>query len=312
MEMHRKWVVLAAMAVLVIGAVTGCPKKPVEPGPVAVQPAAGTGGSAGTEGALTLKGSDTMLQVGQALAEKFLEANPKAQINVTGGGTGVGITALIDGTCDIAQASRKMKDDEIKQAKAKGHTPKEIQVGSDGLAVIVNKGNPVSELTIDQLADIFTGKVKNWEDVGGTDGEIVLCSRESSSGSHVYFKEHVLNKGDANGKAEYAASAQLLPSTSQIHDQVAKNAGAIGYVGLGYVDDAVKVIKVAKTKGQPFVAPGEKTVLSGEYPISRPLFFYAAGEPEGLAKVYIDWVLGLDGQKVIEEQGFVPLKKAGA
>jgi phosphate transport system substrate-binding protein len=299
---------LALAAIVVVCAVYGCPKKPETAGTGASVPPAGPPKSAGAEGTLTLKGSDTMLQVGQALAEAFSQANPKAMISVTGGGSGVGIAAVIDGTCDIAQASRKMKDKEIQAAKAKGRDPKEFQVGSDGLAVIVNKQNPVSELTIDQLADIFTGKVKRWKDVGGGQGEIVLCSRDASSGTHQYFKEHVLNKGDSDGKAEFAASALLLQSTDQIRGQVAKNPNAIGYVGLGYVDDTVKVIKVAKSQGEPFVAPTIETVLSGEYPISRPLFFYAAEEPQGLAKAFIDWVLGPEGQKVVEEQGFVPLK----
>ena len=298
------------MAIVLVGAVIGCGRQQQEKPATAVPPPApAVTGTA--EGTLTIRGSDTMLQVGQALAETFMQQNPKATINVTGGGSGTGIKALIDGTCDIAHASRQVKEKEIERAQDKGRDPNEIQVGSDGLAVIVSKDNPVSELTIGQLADIFTAKVKNWKEVGGNDAEIVLLSRDFGSGTHVYFKEHVLNRGDSKGKAEYAPSALLLQSNDQIHDEVEANAKAIGYVGLGYVDDAVKPVGVAAAEGHPFVAPSMETVVSGEYPVARPLFFYAAGEPEGLVKTYVDWVLGPEGQKVVEEQGFVPVTSAG-
>lgn len=313
MRIYTYPAVVALISVLLASWTAGCGRKPAtSTTPGAPAPPSATTSEAGkAEGTLTIKGSDTMLQLGQALAEKFMEENPNVTITVTGGGSGTGIAALINGTCDIAQASRRIKDEESRLAQKKGFKPKEIQIASDGLSVVVNNDNPVDELTIDQIADIFTGKTTNWSQVGGDDVPIVVLSRDTASGTHVYFKEHVLNKGNKQGKAEYTPSALMLPSNDQIHNEVAKNPKAIGYIGLGYVDEDVKPLKVAAKEGEHFVAPSQEAIVSGDYPIARPLLFYTRGEPEGLTKTYINWVLGTEGQKVVQEQDFVPLASGG-
>lgn len=257
---------------------------------------------------IQIKGSDTMVNLGQAWAEAFT-AKTGIQVAVTGGGSGTGIAALLNGTCDIAESSRKVEAEELAQAKQKGIAPKETMVALDGLAVVVHPSNPVSKLTIDQLADIFTGKIKNWKQVGGKDSEMVLLSREVNSGTHVYFKEHVLCKGGKNSKAEFAESALLQPSSQSIADEVAQNPKAIGYYGMGYLSPKQKAIAVGKTAAGPFATPTMENVTKGSYSISRPLLFYTNGDPTGLAKQYIDFVLSPEGQKIVEEQEFVPAPK---
>ncbi|MEI6501650.1 MAG: phosphate ABC transporter substrate-binding protein [Armatimonadota bacterium] len=280
------------------------PTGPATPGTPAAAPSA-AGGS------LQIKGSDTMVNLGQAWAEAFGAAKG-AQVAVTGGGSGTGIAALLNSTCDIAESSRKMEGEELTQAKAKGITPKETIVAMDGLAVVVNPTNPVSKLTLDQLAGIFTGTIKNWKEVGGKDSAIVLLSREVNSGTHVYFKEHVLRKNKKDGKEEFAPSALLQPSSQSIADEVAQNPKAIGYYGMGYLSKEQKAIAVAKTSAGPYVLPTMQTVTDGTYSISRPLMFYTNGEPTGLVKEYMDYVLSPEGQKIVEEQEFVPVPKAKA
>ncbi|NCO43260.1 MAG: phosphate-binding protein [Armatimonadetes bacterium CG_4_10_14_3_um_filter_66_18] len=277
--------------------VGGC-SRPTEPGPGAK---AGTGETQ----SIQIKGSDTMVNLGQAWAETFGKKTG-TQVAVTGGGSGTGIAALINGTCDIAEASRKMEPAEVEQAKATGFEPKEFRVALDGLAVVVNPANPVSKLTRAQLADIFTGKTKNWKEVGGKDSEIVLLSREVNSGTHVYFKEHVLRGGDKNSKAEFAPAALLQPSSQAIADEVTQNPKAIGYYGMGYLSSKQKALAVASTSTDPYVEPRSANVVDGSYSISRPLMFYTKGEPTGAVKEYLDFVLGPEGQKVVEEQEFVP------
>ncbi len=296
--------VVVVLAVLVAG---GC-TRPTAPatgpavGPTAVAPTAPSGKM------IQIKGSDTMVNLGQAWAEAF-QSKTGAQVAVTGGGSGTGIAALLNGTCDIAESSRKMEDEELTQAKTKGITPKETMVAMDGLAVVVNPENPVSKLTLDQLRDIFMGKVTNWKEVGGKDSEIVILSREVNSGTHVYFKEHVLRKGDKKGTEEFAASALLQPSSQAIADEVAQNPKAIGYYGMGYLSPKQRAIAVGKTAAGPFVQPTPENVVNGTYSISRPLLLYTNGEPTGPAKEYIDFVLGPEGQKIVEQQEFVPVPK---
>ena len=240
---------------LVLAMIWGCAKP--------AQPAGPTGGAAPKPApaakaqTLQIKGSDTMVNLGQAWAEAFGKKTG-IQVSVTGGGSGTGFAALISGTCDIAESSRKIEDKEVNDCKAKSIEPHETLVAMDGLAVVVNPANPVSKLTIDQLADIFTGKIRNWKEVGGKDAEIVLLSREVNSGTHVYFKEHVLRKGDKKGTQEFAASALLQPSSQAIADEVAQNPKAIGYYGMGYISDKQKVIAVAKDAKSPYVAPSER------------------------------------------------------
>ncbi len=249
-----------------------------------------------------------MVNLGQAWAEAYMKQHPGTSIAVTGGGSGTGITALVNNTCDIAEVSREMKKSEIELISSKGMPPQKIIVALDGLAVVVNPENKVSELTIDQLADIFTGVIKNWKEVGGRDAKIVLLSREVNSGTHVYFKEHVLRHGKSDGKEEFAAEALLLSSSQAIADEVAQNQDAIGYYGMGYITEKEKAIKVAKDKSSPFEAPTMENVIKGAYPISRPLLMYSKGEPKGLVKAFIDYVLSASGQEVVKKLDFVPVK----
>jgi phosphate transport system substrate-binding protein len=267
----------------------------------------GCGRKSDQSNVLQIKGSDTMVNLGQAWAEAYMKQNPGFSISVTGGGSGTGISGLLNGTCDIAEVSREMKEGEIKLAEAKGFEPIKIIVALDGLAVVVNPANKISELTIDQLGDVFNGKIKNWKDLGGRDAKIVLLSREVNSGTHVYFKEHVLRHGKADGKEEFAAEALLLSSSQAIADEVAQNVDAIGYYGMGYITAKEKALRVAKDKNTPAVPPTMENVISGAYPISRPLLMYSKGEPKGLAKAFIDYVLSPAGQQIVKKLDFVPV-----
>jgi len=255
-----------------------------------------------------IKGSDTMVNLGQAWAEKYMEIYPDEFIAVTGGGSGTGFSSLISGTCDIAMGSRNIKDKEIALAKQRGVYPFEIKVALDGLAIVVNPKNPVSNLTINQLAGIFTGRIINWREVGGEDKIIVILSREVNSGTHVYFKEHVLRKNDPNSQEEFAPSALMLSSSQAIADEVAGNPAAIGYYGMGYISDKHKAIQVAKDQDSEFIAPTIENVVSGKYPISRPLFFYTDGQPQGLVKKFVDFALSKEGQEIVVKTDFVPTK----
>jgi len=254
---------------------------------------------------IQVKGSDTLLQLGQRCAEVYQQSQPEVQIAVTGGGSGTGIAALIDGNCDIANASRQMKDEETKTAQEAGVNPRQYVVAYDGIAVIVNKQNRLEQLTMPQLSDIFAGRMKSWKEVGGEDAEIVLLIRDTASGTHVYFKEAVVNQGSKLG-LEYAAEALPQVSNQAIHDVVMQNAQAIGYIGLGYLDDAVKAVKVVGEEGGEAVAPSIASVKDGSYPISRALYNYTNGEPSGHVRDYLSWCLGNEGQTIVEEIGFVP------
>jgi len=259
-------------------------------------------------GSITLKGSDTMVNLGQAWAEEFMERYPKVSIAVTGGGSGTGISALINGTCDIAQASRPMKDKEKNALKEKGKEAVEFKCGIDAISVIVNPANPVNKVTIAQLSDIFTGKIKNWKELGGEDKEIIVLSRDRNSGTHMYFLEHVVRKGNEKGPEEYAPSVLMMPSTQAICDEVATNKYAVGYIGLGYLTPKQKALAVAQKEGAEFVKPSVESASSGTYPISRFLYLYTAGEPKGVVKEFTDFCLSGDGQKIVAKMDFVPLK----
>ncbi|MHB9112321.1 MAG: phosphate ABC transporter substrate-binding protein [Thermoleophilia bacterium] len=268
-----------------------------------------TGGAGGSKGgAIQVKGSDTMVNLAQMWAEDYMKDNPQVNIAVTGGGSGTGITAIINGTTDIANSSREMKQKEKDDAKAKGIEVVENKVALDGIAVVVNKDNKVSELSVDQLADIFSGKITDWKNVGGDPGQIVILSRESNSGTHVFFKEHILNKGKSDGKAEYASSALLLPSSQAIVDEVKQNPKGIGYVGLGYVSSDIKALKVKKDAASAGVTPTAASVQDGSYPVSRPLYMYTKQGASQTVQDYLTWITGPDGQKVVEQLEFVPLK----
>jgi len=258
---------------------------------------------------IQIKGSDTMVNLVQAWAEKYMEENPKEFVAVTGGGSGTGLSSLISGTCDIAMSSRNIKEKEISLARQKGVDPYEIKVALDGLAVVVNPKNPVSKLTMEQLAQIFTGRISNWKEVGGDDKKIVILSREVNSGTHVYFKEHVLRKGDPNSKEEFAPTALMLPSSQAIADEVANNPAAIGYYGMGYISTRQKPIFVAKDEKSEYESPTIENVVNGRYPISRPLFLYTNGKPQGVVKKFVDYALSREGQEIVLKTDFVPVNK---
>lgn len=256
------------------------------------------------------KGSDTIVNLALGWAEAYHKVVPSVSIAVTGGGSGTGIAGLINGTLDIANASRKMKDKEYEEAKAKGLDPVEFVVAIDALAVIVNPDNPVSKLTIDQLADIFTGRISNWQDVGGNDAPIVIVSRETNSGTHVYFLEEVVRKGEKDNKDIFAPQTLLMPSSVGITSEVRRNPNAIGYDGLGYVDSAhEKLVAVAKNSDSPYVQPTVASGADGSYPLARGLYMYTPKPPSGPVADYMAWIQGPEGQKIVSDLGFVPLAK---
>ena len=261
------------------------------------------------ENEFQIKGSDTMVNLVQAWAEAEMEKNPEEFLAVTGGGSGTGISSLLNGSCDVAMCSRNIKDKEIALAEKKGIHPFEIKIALDGLAIIVHPSNPVFKLTLEQLRQVFTGKITNWKDLGGKDAKIVVLSREVNSGTHVYFKEHVLRNNDPASTEEFAPDALLLTSSQAIADEIAQNPDAIGYYGMWYLSELQKAVEVAKDSQGPFVPPNLDNVVSGSYPISRPLFFYTNGEPAGLLKKFIDFCLSPEGEKITIENDFVPLKK---
>jgi phosphate transport system substrate-binding protein len=258
---------------------------------------------------LQIKGSDTMVNLGQAWAEAFMKKNPRVSIAVTGGGSGTGIAALISNTCDIAELSRELKPEEIRQSREKGIEPDQITVALDGLAVVVHPANPISRLTLNQLAMIFSGTITNWKEVSGSDLPIVVLSREVNSGTHVYFKEHVLRQGKSESRVEFAANALMLPSSQAIADEVAQNPGAIGYFGMGYTSPKQKVLAIARDAASAYIQPTQETVVSGAYPISRPLLMVSKGQPGGLVARFIDFVLSAEGQRIVTRLDFVPVKK---
>jgi phosphate transport system substrate-binding protein len=256
---------------------------------------------------IQVKGSDTMVNLAQSWAETYMEINQKDFIAVTGGGSGTGISSMISGTCDISMSSRDIKKKEIQIAEKKGIKPFEIKAALDGLAVIVNPKNTVDKLTMQQLADIFTGKIKNWKELGGHEGQIVLLSREVNSGTHVYFKEHVLRKGNPSGPEEFAPSALMLSSSQAIADEIAGNIDAIGYYGMGYVSKNQKAVSIAKDANSPYELPTVDNVISGKYPISRPMYLYTNGEPNGLVQRFVDFALSKQGQEIVVKTDFVPV-----
>jgi phosphate transport system substrate-binding protein len=256
---------------------------------------------------ITNIGSDTIVNLALAWAESYSDSHPDIQISVSGGGSGTGISALINKTTDLANASRAMSADEIKNAQKNGVEPKQIIIARDAIAVIVHPSNPVSHLTLQQLSDIFTGKINNWRDVGGEDRVIVRVSRETNSGTHVYFLETVIRLGSKTDKSIFSADTLLLPSSEGIMAEVSQNPNAIGYDGLGYVTSSVKTIAVGKSGGKPFTLPSVATVQDHSYAISRDLYMYSDGEPQGILKDYLSWILSPEAQKIVTELGFIPI-----
>jgi len=279
-------------ALLVAGLVTGCG------GNAGSGEGGQNGGSEGLSGILQVNGSTTVAPVAQAWAEEFNEKHPNVDVIVTGTGSGDGIAALINGTTEIAMASREMKDQERNQING---TPKELIVGRDGLAVIVHPDNPVNSLSMAQIKDIFTGKVTNWKDVGGQDAPIIVYTRDTSSGTYGFFKEFVLEKED------YIKSARATASNAAMVKSVAGEETAIGYSGLAFLNEGIKGLAVSQEGAEP-VAPSMETVKAGEYPIVGDLIMYTIGEPEGLAKEYLDFGFSSEGQAIVEDVGYLPVK----
>ena len=245
---------------------------------------------------IKIKGSDTVLPLSQKEAEAYGKTG--GNVTVTGGGSGVGIAALISGSADIAQSSRKMKFDEKQKMSEAGKTAKEVIIAYDALAVIVNTGNKVSQLTRQQLEDVFTGKITNWKELGGDDLKIVVYSRETSSGTYEFFKEHVMKNKN------YMNSVLSMPATGAIIQSVKQTKGAIGYVGLAYLNKEVKALKVSYD-GKTFVEPTVANAKNKTYPIVRPLFYYYNSAKEKLVKAFIDFVLSAEGQKIVEQVGYI-------
>ncbi|MDX1377578.1 MAG: PstS family phosphate ABC transporter substrate-binding protein [Anaerolineales bacterium] len=264
-------------------------------------------GSGVTESYIENKGSDTIVNLALAWAEKYQGDHADVRISVTGGGSGTGIAALINGTVDIANASRQIKNEEIEQAQANGIEPLEHIIARDAIAVIVNPENPVNQLTLKQISDIYSGKISNWKEVGGDDRPIVRLSRETNSGTHVYFLETVLRLSSKEDKTLFSTDTLLLPSSVGIIAEVRQNPNAIGYDGLGYVPHDLKMIAIAEVEGGAYVLPSIPTVNDKTYPIARDLYMYTNGQPEGLLKEYLDWILSAEAQQIVAELGFVPI-----
>ncbi|NPV75518.1 MAG: phosphate ABC transporter substrate-binding protein [Anaerolineae bacterium] len=253
------------------------------------------------------KGSDTIVNLALAWAEKYQELHPEVRISVTGGGSGTGITALINNTVDIANASRKIKAEEIEEARKKGIEPVEFTIARDAIAVIVHPGNPVERLTLQQISAIYTGEINNWSELGGEDRPIVRLSRETNSGTHVYFLEEVIRLGDKADKTIFSADTLLLPSSEGIIAEVSSNPNAIGYDGLGYITSHVKMLAVAGKNSQEYTLPSIESVNAGTYPISRDLYMYTNGQPKGIIQEYLDWIHSSEAQEIVRELGFVPI-----
>lgn len=244
------------------------------------------------------KGSDTILNVTQGIAEEFMQKNPKAKVAVTGGGSGVGISALLNKTTDIAMASRAMKQSEIDKAKELGIGVEEVVLGFDGITLIVNQNNQVKGLDSVTLGKIFRGEITNWKEVGGDDAKIVALSRDSSSGTHEFFKEHVIRGGEKNN-LEYGPETLYMPSNEAIKQEVKSNKYAIGYIGMGYMDDSVHSLAIDG------ITPSKENVSNKTYPIAREVYWYVPSERTGTMKELVDFAISADGQSVVESEGFI-------
>lgn len=306
MKLHRR-VSKLALILIACGAAAGCKKKAPEG-----EGAAAPSGPTGKATSIQNTGSDTMVNLAQAWAEEYAKVEPGVSVEVAGGGSGVGISALMSGTADIANSSRKLEPEEASKAKQAGHEPKEFLVGFDGLAIFVHKDNPITEISVEELGDIYRegGKLEKWSQLGvkaipGAKGDdIIRVSRQNNSGTYAYFRETVVGK-----KADFKSGSMDMNGSKDVVELVGKTPNAIGYSGLGYATPAVKVVKVAKKKGEPAIAPSIATVLDKTYPIARPMFMYTPGEPPAHVKKYLDWILADAGQKIVETTGYVPLPK---
>ncbi|AIN73269.1 phosphate ABC transporter substrate-binding protein [Flavobacterium psychrophilum] len=250
---------------------------------------------------ITIKGSDTMVILAQKWAEVYMSKSPSTAIQVTGGGSGVGLSALINGSTDIATSSRPLKQSELEKIKGRyGTLGVEIACAKDGITIYLNKANGVSELTLKELSDIYSGKITNWNQVGGANANIKLYGRENSSGTYVYFKDNVIKK-------DYALTCQSLPGTAAIVNAVKKDKNGIGYGGAAF-DSGVKDCKVKKEANSPALLATEETIRNKTYPITRYLYLYLATRPTGETKKFVDWVLSTEGQKITSQVGYFPVK----
>ena len=254
------------------------------------------------------KGSDTMVNLALYWAEEYQKLHPEVRISVTGGGSGTGISSLINNTVDLANASRQIKLEEIESANKNGVDPIEYVVARDAIAVIVHPDNPINRLTLQEISDIYTGKIENWIQLGGEDRPIVRLSRETNSGTHVYFLEEVIRLGNSEDKTIFSANTLLLPSSEGIIAEVRANRNAIGYDGLGYITEEVKVLGIAREEGLDYIFPSLSTVNDNLYAISRNLYIYAPGTPPPFVQDYLDWIMTLEGQKIVTDLGFIPVK----
>lgn len=256
------------------------------------------------------KGSDTIVNLALAWAEAYQDLHPNIRVSVTGGGSGTGISALINGTTDVANASRQIKPEEIEAIQASGTDPIEYKIARDAIAIIVHRDNPIDSLTLQQISDIYSGNINNWNELGGEKRPIVRLSRETNSGTHVYFLEKVLRLGDKSNQMLFSQDTLLLPSSEVISAEIRDNPNSIGYDGLGYVTEDMKVIAVAEDSDKKPVLPSIETVNNNTYPISRNLYMYTAGEPPIFIKKYLDWIQSPEAQSIVIELGFVPLEKS--
>jgi phosphate transport system substrate-binding protein len=258
---------------------------------------------------IRVAGSDTLVELAGAWAEAYRKVKPGVIVNVKGGGTGTGFAALQNGTCDICDASREIKKEEAEKVKATGKEAKEVAVCYDALAVYANPKNPIKEISVEELREIFAegGTISDWEQVNpAMKGKITLFGRQNNSGTYDYFREHICGKKDGKQR-EFRGGISEMNGSAEVVEQVVKTSTGIGYSGMGYKTPDVNWLKVSSKKGEPGVEPGIEVARSGKYPISRKLYLYTAGEPTGEIKAYIDWTLSPEGQKIVEKVGFVPL-----
>lgn len=264
---------------------------------------------------ITIKGSDTMVNLSQKWAEEYMKLNPNVSIQVTGGGSGTGVASLLNKTTDLANSSRELKTSELEEAKTKGVTPVVYEVALDGIAVIVHSQSKVDNLTLQQVSDIFAGKIKNWKELGGDDMPITLYGRENSSGTYEFFKEHVLGK-DANGKqVDYSPSTQVLQGTAALGEAVARDVKGIGYGGVGYFAERndIKILHIKKDENSTAISPAENNkvnydvIWNGDYSISRYLYCFTNGEASGKVKDFMDFITSEAGQNVVKTMEYIPL-----
>jgi phosphate transport system substrate-binding protein len=260
------------------------------------------------EVSIKIKGSDTIVNLVQIWTEQFIDKNPSFNINITGGGSGAGFASLINKTCDIVMSSRIIADKEYTLARSKNIFPVGYEIGRDGLAVIVNKSNIIDKLTIEEIRDIFTGKIKNWKSFGWENREIVILSRENNSGTYTFFKNKIIRNNNNKSKEEFSTKVLMMPSSQSVYNEVSKNPNAIGYVGMGFVNNNVKVISIAPDIHSKYISPIPLNVMNNKYPISRPLYFYINYKKNSEVNKFISYVLSKISQSNIIKAGFIPTR----